>query len=127
MVFYLAGCFSKMLELKELWLHINEIGPSGGLILGQNLKNLKNLEKLTLDENSIENKAALKIVSAVKTLKRFKELGLGYNCISEDAMLNLVVDLESSSIEKLTLTGNDLSEESHRRIINLLPRTLVIF
>jgi Ran GTPase-activating protein (RanGAP) involved in mRNA processing and transport len=125
-VCYLAGAFKKLTSLKELWLHINDIGPSGGICLSNSLKHLKNLEKLTLDENSIENKAALKIISSLKTLKNFKELGLGYNCISEDAILNLVVDLASHPLSKLTLCGNNISEESHSRILNILPKTLVI-
>jgi Ran GTPase-activating protein (RanGAP) involved in mRNA processing and transport len=124
---YLSISLRKLINLRELWLHINEIGPVGASCLADVLGNLKNLEKLNLDENAMENKGTLKLVSKLKTMKTIKTLGLAFNGLSEDAVLNIAVILGSLSLEKLVLTGNSISEDSHSRILTLLPRTLIIF
>lgn len=124
---YLSIALKRLENLKELWLHINDIGPSGASCLAKEIKHLDKLEKLNLDENSMENKSALKLVNAIKGFKHLKLLGLAYNKLSGDAILNIAVILGLLPLEKLTLTGNELDEGCHSRIMTLLPRTLVTF
>lgn len=124
---YLSLALKKLQNLKELWLHINEIGPSGANCLTKVLGSLNKLEKLNLDENSMENKETLKLVTVIKGLKRLKMLGLAYNNLTDDAALNIAALLTTLPLEKLVMSGNKLSEESHSRIISLLAGTLIIF
>ncbi|OMJ79088.1 hypothetical protein SteCoe_20947 [Stentor coeruleus] len=124
---HLAGALEKMKNLRELWLHINDIGMIGASCIADAVTGLKDLERLGMDENSMENKGALKVVTSVKDLKNLKMLGLGYNMLTEDACLNIVVLLGTLPLEKLILSGNNINEEIHSRMISLLPRTLIIF
>ena len=124
---YLCASLKKLIKLKELWLHINDIGVMGATCLAEVLGHLKRLEKIGLDENSMENQGTLKLVTVLKNLTHIKLLGLGYNMLTEDACLNIAVLLSQLPLDKLTLSGNTISEAAHTRIITLLPRTLIIF
>ena len=124
---YLTIALEKLTLIRELWLHINDIGSVGASCLASVIGELKDLESLGLDENLLENDGALKLISVVKNLQKVKMLGLGYNMISECACLNIAVMLAQLPLEKLILSGNNISEGSHSRFITLLPRTQIIF
>ena len=124
---YLTVPLRNLKNLKELWLHVNEIGSVGAFCLSEVLTHLKNLEKLGLDENNIENKGGLKIALALKNLKGLKMLGLGYNMITEDALMNIAQILSGLNLEKIIVSGNQISEEFHVTLINMMPKTLIIF
>jgi Ran GTPase-activating protein (RanGAP) involved in mRNA processing and transport len=127
------GCMHLSIPLKnlrnliELWLHINEIGAVGAFCIAEVLLNLKNLQKLGLDENNMENKGSLKVAMALCNLKQLKMLGIGYNLITEDALLNIAQLICDLNLEKLIVSGNTIREEMHGTLMNLLPRTLIIF
>ena len=124
---YLSLSLKKLTKLRELWLQVNNIGPAGASYIADALENLKYLERLGLDENDMGSNGTLRIVQVAAKLSHLKTLGLGYNMITEDACLNIAILLATSSLDKLSLSGNSISEMIHSRILTLLPRTLINF
>jgi Ran GTPase-activating protein (RanGAP) involved in mRNA processing and transport len=123
---YLASAIAKMIKLRELWLHINDIGATGASSIADVLINFPDLERLGLDENSIEDKGAFKIINSIKSLKKLKLLSLGYNSITPDSALELVKTLSHMPLEKLVLSGNNISEATENSLKLLMQDTLII-
>ena len=123
---YLSSSLKDLIKLKELWLHSNDIGSVGAFCLAEALQNLKYLEKLGLDENNMENQGTTKLITAIGNLKYIKLLTLSYNMLTEDTCLNIAVKLSTIQIDKLTMSGNYVTDATQSKIMALLPKTLLV-
>ena len=122
----LAPSLDKLLNLKELWLHINNIGVAGALNLANVLKSLTNLEKLGLDNNSIENKGAIEVCTSLKDHKNIKMIGLGFNLLTFEISSDLALLLKNLNLDKLVLSGNKFNESDCVIIKEHLPNAALV-
>ena len=120
---YVALSLPSLPLIKELYLHVNKMGHEGVTALSPALSPKANLKILTIDENQIGVKGLKTLLSALeKTMPILALLGLAFNLLGDEGARELLGALKKMpEMKKLTLTGNNISENMENELREAAP------
>ena len=119
----LANVIKNNLDLEELYLSNNSLGPSAIMIL-QALKENFNLQIMNLDYNNMTGELAEDLANVIKSNSYLEQLGLGNNNLGPSAIVILQALKENSKLKILDLDNNKMTAEVAEDLANVIKNNL---
>ena len=127
-IYALTEKFCDLGELEVLELHVNPFDQESCILLASNMKLLKKLKILFLDECEISGNGLLDILNSLTELKNLERASLDYSYFTDkanDSMIAIVHKLKN--LKRMSLRHSGITTNTQEILVQAYPNILFSF